>query len=136
MTRSVFVGALVGALFAGTAFAQGTTVLGTVHNGRKLMADGKPLPAGTYRVRLTTDELKTPAGQSPDAERYVEFMKGSTVAGREVATVVSAGDIGTIVKGARPKPGTSRVDLLKGGDYWRVWINKGGTHYIINLPPA
>ena len=52
------------------------------------------------------------------------------------ATVVSAGDISTIVKGARPKPGTSRVDLLKGGDYWRVWINKGGTHYIINLPPA
>jgi hypothetical protein len=28
------------------------------------------------------------------------------------------------------------VDALKGGDYIRVWINSGGTNYLINLPPA
>jgi hypothetical protein len=136
MNRLVFVGALVGALAASAAFAQGTTTLGTVHIAKKLMADGKPLPAGTYQVRLTTDEPKAAAGQSPNAERYVEFVKGGKIAGREAATVVSAEDIGKIAKGARPKAGTSRVELLKGGDFWRVWINKGGTNYIINLPPA
>jgi len=26
--------------------------------------------------------------------------------------------------------------MLKGGDYWRVWINRGGNNYIINMPPA
>src|SRR5450756_3121323 len=103
MTRLVFVGALVGTLAASGAFAQGTTTLGTVHIAKKLVADGKPLPAGTYQVRLTTDEPKTAAGQTPGAERYVEFVKGGTVAGREVATVVSAEDIGKIAKGAKPK---------------------------------
>ena len=26
------------------------------------------------------------------------------------------------------------TELLKGGDYYRVWINRGGTNYLINLP--
>ena len=25
-------------------------------------------------------------------------------------------------------------NLLKGGDYLRVWINKGGNYYLIHLP--
>ena len=58
------------------------------------------------------------------------------VAGREVATVVSAQDIGSIAKGRKPRPNSASFEMLKGGDYWRVWINKGGTNYIINLPPA
>lgn len=140
MKRIVLVGALVGAFAASTAFAQpgmsSNMALGTVHIARKVMADGKPLPAGTYQVRLTADEPKPAAGQSPSAERYVEFVKGGKVAGREVATVVSAEDIGKIAKGRKPKPNSSVVEMLKGGDYWRVWINKGGTNYIINMPPA
>jgi hypothetical protein len=139
MKRMVLVGALMGAFAASTAFAQsgmsGNT-LGTVHLAKKMMADGKPLAAGTYQVRLTSDEPKPATGQSPSAERYVEFVKGGKVAGREVATVVSAEDIGKIAKGAKPKSGGSQVEMLKGGDYWRVWINKGGTNYIINMPPA
>ena len=136
MKRLVFMGILAGALAASAALAQGTTTLGTVYIAKKLMADGKPLPAGTYQVRLTTEEPKLAVGQSPNAEMFVEFVRGGKVAGREVATVVSAEDIGKIAKSARPKPGTSKVEMLKGGDYWRVWINKGGTNYIINLPPA
>ena len=27
-----------------------------------------------------------------------------------------------------------RVEMLKGNDYLRVWINRGGTNYIIHLP--
>lgn len=140
MKRMVLVGALVGAFAVSTAFAQsaksGNTSLGTVTIAKKLMADGKPLAAGTYQVRLTTDEPKLAAGQTPSAERYVEFVKGGKVAGREVATIVSAADIGKVAKGAKPQAGTAKVEMLKGGDYWRVWISRGGQNYIINMPPA
>ena len=140
MKRLVLVGALAGALAATTAFAQtgtnGGNSLGTVHLVKKVMADGKPLAAGTYQVRLTTDEPKPGVGQEAGAERYVEFVKGGKVAGRELATVIKAEDIGKIAKGKKPKPGTSSVELLKGGDFYRVWINKGGTNYLINMPPA
>jgi len=138
MKRLVFVGALAGALAATTAFAQtgNNMSLGTVTIAKKVLADGKPLAAGTYQVRLTNDEPKPGAGQEAGAERYVEFMKGGKVAGRELATVISAQDISKIAKGKHPKPGTSSVELLKGGDFYRVWINKSGTNYLINMPPA
>ena len=37
-------------------------------------------------------------------------------------------------KDAPPASGGSKVEMLKGGDYLRVWINKGGNHYLIHLP--
>jgi len=40
----------------------------------------------------------------------------------------------TIVKGPSPAKGASRVDVLKGNDYVRVWVNRAGNNYIINLP--
>src|SRR5215467_9959370 len=125
MKRLVLVGALAGALAATTAFAQPSGAsLGTVRIAKKVMADGKPLAAGTYQVRLTSDEPKPGVGQSPDGEKWIEFMKGGKVAGREVATVVSAADIGKIAKGKKPAANSSSGELLKGGDYYRVWINK------------
>jgi hypothetical protein len=146
MKRLILLGALVGALTASSAFAQGdmkgmkgmkmsdSPSLGSVHIAKNVTADGKPLSAGTYAVRLTTDEPKPATGQTQGAERYVEFLKGGKVVGREVATVVTAEDMAKIAKGARPKPGSSMFQLLKGGDYGRVWINKGGTNYVINFP--
>jgi hypothetical protein len=112
------------------------TSLGSVTLKNKVTADGQPLAAGTYQVRLTTDEPKPAAGQSPDSERYVEFLKGGKVVAREVATVVSDADVKTIAKGPQPSKGGVRVDMLKGNDYVRVWINRGGNNYIIHLPPA
>jgi hypothetical protein len=158
MKRLVLVGTLMGALTAGAAFAQTTAdtparraraasrsmtaepaagaALGTVHLAKNVMADGKPLAAGTYQVRLSDETPKPAVGESPNAERYVEFMRGGKVVGREVASVVGPDDIGQVAKGKRPKPNSSSVELLKGGDYYRVWINKGGNNYIINMPPA
>ena len=137
MKQLVLLGALVGALGASVGYAQtSATALGTVHLPKKLMADGKPLPVGTYTVRLTTDEGKPAVGQTPQGELYVEFVQGGKVVGRELAVVVSAADIGAIAKGQRLKANSSVVEMLKGGDYWRVWINRGGTNYIINMPPA
>lgn len=133
---------IVGALVAGLALpsvgaAQGaaSNSLGSVTLSHKVMADGKPLAAGTYQLRLG-EGLKPGAGQTPDAERYVEFLSGGKVVAREVATVISAADIDQIIKTAKPKPNTSKVEKLKGDDYYRVWINRGGNNYIINMPPA
>jgi hypothetical protein len=141
MKRLVLAGAVLGmiggaALGAQTNRAATGTVLGTVHLTQQVMADGKPLAAGTYQVRLTSDEVKTAVGENPDAEKYVEFVRGGKVAGREVATIISAEDIGKIAKGKKPHANSSSVETLKGGDFVRVWINKGGTNYLINMPPG
>jgi len=139
MKRMVLVGAIAAALAASTAFAQSSRAaanLGTVHIAKKVMADGKPLAPGTYQVRATDDAPKPGTGQDPNGEKYVEFLRGGKVVAREVATIVPASDISKIAKKNPPKAGTSRTELLRGGDYYRVWINKSGTNYIINLPTS
>lgn len=120
-------------LSAQSATTRGTS-LGSVTLNKKVMADGQPLPAGTYQVRLTSEKPTPGVGQSPDAEQYVEFVRGGKVVAREVATVVSNTDIGTIVKNRKPAMNGVRVETLKGNDYVRVWINRGGNNYLINLP--
>jgi hypothetical protein len=116
------------------AAAQTKGSLGTVTLAKKVMADGKPLAAGTYQVRLAGENAKPGVGQSADGEQYVEFVKGGKVVAREVATVVSNADIGSIVKTHKPVMNAVRVETLKGNDYVRVWINKSGQNYLINLP--
>jgi len=50
--------------------------------------------------------------------------------------VISQAEIGQVQKDAPPSMNASKVEMLKGDDYVRVWINRGGTHYLIHLPPA
>jgi hypothetical protein len=141
MRKALLAAALIASMMApvGTLSAQTratNTSLGSVTLKHKVTADGQPLPAGTYQVRLTNDEPKPAVGQSPDSERYVEFVRGGKVVGREVATVVPDSDVSAIAKGPKPAKGGVRVDMLKGNDYVRVWINRGGNNYIIHLPPV
>jgi len=116
--------------------AEAQTSLGTIRLAQGVLADGKLLPAGTYRVQLTGDELKPAVGQSPAGERWVEFVQGGRTVGREVATVVPDAEMSAIAEGPGPRENSVRVDALKGGDYVRVWIRRGGVNYIINMPPA
>lgn len=111
------------------------SALGSVTLTRKVLADGQPLAAGTYQVRLSSEAVKPAVGESPDAERYVEFVRAGKVAGREVATVIPSSDMSTMKYG-RPPVNSSKVDLLKGGDYLRVWINRGNNNYLIHLPTS
>ena len=77
--------------------------LGTVHIPKAVKADGKPLPAGTYQVRLTTDEAKPDAvGTSGKLERWVEFVQKGTVKGREVVSIVPQSEIKLVEKDAPP----------------------------------
>jgi hypothetical protein len=160
MKRTVFVGALVGALAASTAFAQsrsgqaskeghttpkqqpmteaagpapdGSMQLGTVHIPRGVKANGQALPAGTYQVRLTPDTASPAAkGATASLERWAEFIKGGKVAGREVMTIIPQADISKVQKDTPPRPGSVSVQALKGGDYLRVWINRGGNYYLV-----
>jgi hypothetical protein len=116
--------------------AQAKDSLGSVTLSKKVMANGQPLAAGTYTVRLANDSVSSVVGQSPDAEKWVEFVQGGQVKGKELATVVTGPDAKTVLKGKAPAAGSSRVDTLKGADYVRVWINKGGTTYLIHLTLA
>jgi len=113
----------------------GELQLGSVHLVKPVKADGKALAAGTYMVRLTAQSAAPDAvGETPASERWVEFVKGGKVAGREVVTIITQSEIGQVQKDTPPKANGSKVELLKGGDYVRVWINKGGNHYLIHLP--
>ncbi len=109
-------------------------VIGTVHIPRAAVANGAGLPSGTYTMRISDEMPTVPAGQSPDAERWVEFVQNGKVVAKEMASLVTDADMKTTVADrGMPKPGTTWLQTLKGGDYYRVWVNKGGTHYLINL---
>jgi hypothetical protein len=110
--------------------------LGSVHIPKEVKADGKPLPAGTYQVRLTPDTAKPDApGATQDLERWVEFVKGGKVVGREVVSIVPKDEAHFVTEDTPPRAGQSKVQTLKGGDYVRVWINKGGNYYLVHLVP-
>jgi hypothetical protein len=110
-------------------------VLGTVRLPKGVKADGKEIAAGSYQVRLTADEAKPDAkGSSEKLERWVEFVKGGAVVGREVVSIVPAAEAKLVQKDTPPASGAAKVETLKGGDYVRVWINKGGNYYLVHLP--
>ena len=120
---------------AEAAAPTGDLALGTVRIPRAVMADGKPLAAGQYQVRLTAQNAApTAVGASPTLARWVEFVKGGKVVGREVVSIVPQGEIKMVVKDAPPAAGASKVQMLKGNDFLRVWINKSGNHFLIHLP--
>jgi len=144
MQQMWVVGILAATLSMGTANAQevpaGEQALGTISLPRSVMADGKPLAAGSYQVRLTGQSAQpTVAGQRADLNRWVEFVRGGEVRGREIVTVIPSGEMKDLNSGGTgPRPGASgsRVEMLKGDDYLRVWINRGGVAYLIHMPPA
>lgn len=154
MKQTWLVGAVASVLFVASAAAYsstesqpastaqvpaGETVLGTVAIPRGVMADGKPLPAGRYTVRLTTQTAApgSAPGALPELERWVEFVQGGQVRGRELASIVPADEVKMTMPGP-DMPGRvgrtgSRVEMLKGGEYLRVWIARGGHNYLIHL---
>ena len=118
----------------------GETNLGTVSIPRAVMADGKPLPAGRYTVRLTAQTASPAPGALAELERWVEFVQGGQVRGRELVSIVPAEEVkmtmpGPDMPGGVGRTGT-RVEMLKGGEFLRVWIARAGHNYLIHLPPA
>ena len=145
MTRSGFLmrtgAALVAvALIGGSSpvrAQQKPATLGEVRIAKAVMANGQRLAAGTYTVRLTGDQPKPVVGQTPDESQWVEFVQGKETKGRELATALSSPDAKKIAKTVKvPAAGSASVELLKGGDYIRVVVARGGTYYLVHLPVA
>jgi hypothetical protein len=112
----------------------GQVALGSVELPRRVMANGEALASGTYEVHVTGDSATPDApGQLQVLERWVEFRQGDEIRGREVVSIVPQSEIQNVAKTAPPASGTSRVELLRGDDYLRVWSNQNNTHYIIHL---
>lgn len=110
--------------------------LGTARLPVSVMANGQPLPAGTYTVRLAEGEVTPVVGQPTESSHWVEFVQNGQVRGRELATVVPPADVKEVAKGTPPAAGTARVQMLKGADYLRVWLNRAGTQYLVHLSVA
>ena len=112
----------------------GAVNLGAVSIPRAVKAGGESLPAGTYQVRVTeTPATPQAAGQTPQYERWAEFLRNGKVVAREVVTVVPAADIKQVAEQTPPPSGGYRTEVLKGNDYLRLWINRGGNHYLVHF---
>lgn len=152
-TQWALVGMMVAMLSAGQAYAQhtapkqqpgtaatptvptGEMALGTVRIPRAVMADGKALPAGSYQVRLTAEQARPEAvGTTEALERWVEFVRGGKVVGREVVSIVPEAEAKLVAKDTPPRSGAAKVQMLRGNEYLRVWINRGGNHFLMHLP--
>ena len=104
-------------------------------DSRAVKAGGESLAAGSYQLRVTETPATPPApGQTPQFERWAEFLRGGKVVAREVVTVVPASDIKQVAEMTPPPSGGSRTDVLKGNDYLRLWVNRGGNHYLVHFP--
>ena len=125
--------AIVAVSGAVSAQAKKSASIGTVKIGG-VIADGKPLAAGTYALRVSDAMPAKVVGQTLDESRWIEFTQAGQVKGRELATVLSKDALKDMTrKSAAPAAGTAKVQMLKGGDYVRVWVNAGGTNYLIHL---
>lgn len=147
MTRKWLAGTAMAALLSVGAVAQSTqgqvpsgeTALGSVNLPRAVMANGQKLSAGAYQVRLTAEQAQ-PSVPGIQMERWVEFVRGGKAVGREVASIIPQGEMKDLQtgpdQGGRPGSGAAKVELLKGDEYLRVWINRGGVNYLVHLPVA
>jgi hypothetical protein len=126
---------LVGGIMGSPVVAatQAGQSLGTVRLPRDVMANGQALPAGTYTARVSADAVSKVVVQPDESSRWVEFVQGGQVRGRELATVVAPADVKAVAKGTPPAPGSARVTALQGGEYLRVWLNRAGTQYLIHF---
>jgi len=118
------------------AVPTGELALGTVRIRHTTKANGETLPAGTYTVRLTP-ATATPdvVGQTKTYERWVEFLQGGAVKGKEVVSIVPGSEIAGVANDPRPGPGANKVEMLRNNEFVRVWINQGGNHYLVYLVP-
>lgn len=103
---------------------------------QSVLANGKPLPAGVYELRLTNERPTALAGQSADAERWVEFVANGAVVGRDVAIVLRDDDLPAEGASSVPAREGTRIDMLKGGEFLRISVKRGRERYLVYLAVA
>lgn len=127
-------GLLAAVLSAATLSAQAAPeTLATVRIPQGVTANGQPLPAGSYTVRVSSEAVTPVVGQGPDAARWVEFVQNGQVRGKELASVVAPADVKAVAKRTPPAEGRGLVHVLRGAEYVRVWVNHDGAQYLVHL---
>jgi hypothetical protein len=141
MKSAISLLAVVGVLSVGGTAVQeqqpssgATGTLADVHVTQSVLANGKPLPAGLYELRLTNERPTPLPGQSPDAERWVEFVANGKVVAREVAVVLHDNDLPSVGASSVPARDGTRFELLKGGEFVRISVKRGMERYLVYLP--
>lgn len=109
-------------------------VLATVRITTAVMANGAPLPPGSYDVRLTHERPTPAVGQSSEARQWVEFVAKGKVVGREIAEVLRDDDLPAVGASSVRVPNGTRVEMLKGGEFLRVSVKREGERYLVYLP--
>ncbi|HEU4691723.1 MAG TPA: hypothetical protein VFS23_25340 [Vicinamibacterales bacterium] len=109
-------------------------VLATVRITTAVLADGAPLPPGTYDVRLTQQRPTPFPGQSWEARQWVEFVANGKVVAREAAEVLRDDDLPAVGASSAPARSGTRVEMLKGGEFLRVSVKRDHERYLIHLP--
>jgi hypothetical protein len=125
--------AFVAAQSSGKAQAD-PDLLATVRITTAVMAAGTPLAPGTYDIRLTPDRPTPRAGQSREAQRWVEFVSNGKVIAREVAEVLQDDDLPAVGASSLPVRSGTRVDILKGGEFLRISVKRDRERYLVYLP--
>ncbi len=111
----------------------GAQALGSVSVSRRVIANGQPLAAGTYSLRVQPEAVPGAVGQTPAESRWVEFVQGGQVKGKELATVVTGEEAKAVVGDTPPASGGAKTQVLKGNEYLRIWVRRGATHYLVHL---
>lgn len=120
--------------FAGHLYAQTpATLANSVRIPAGVTANGQPLPAGTYTLRVSSEPVAPVVGQGPDSARWIEFVQNGQVRGKELASVVAPADVKAVAKRTPPTQGVGLVHVLRGSEYVRVWVNHAGAQYLVHL---
>ena len=106
----------------------------TVTVPQEVLADGKPLAAGTYELWVTDERPDVGAGAPSNAQRVVELAQNGKVVRRVVAEVfpqAGAEPVGT--SGTADATGV-RAQVLRGGEFFRIAFTDADGRFLIHLP--
>jgi hypothetical protein len=141
MPRTVFTLSVVVPLTLGVLAVQPTgwastdvNALATVRITTAVMANGTPLPAGTYDIRLTEERPALLSGQPRDTQRWVEFAANGKVVAREIAEVLRDDELPEVGASSVAARAGTRVEMLKGGEFLRISVKPARERYLIYLP--
>ena len=103
---------------------------GEGREGRRQAAGGRHVSGATDRSR----RRRAAPGQTEGLGTVGRVRAGRQSGRARGRHDRAAGRIGQVQKDTPPAANGAKVEMLKGGDYVRVWINKGGNHYLLHLP--
>ena len=103
---------------------------------RAVKANGEPLAPGYLHRSAHREEAKPDVkGQTPSLERWVEFLQGNQVKGREVVTIVPESEIAQVAEGKRvPERQLARRDAE--GQRLRAGVDQPGRQQLPDSPAA